>query len=148
MVRSERTYVPADNAVTETTAKYLTKQQFAKRLYQLMLGKGWRQSELARRASLPRDSVSVYIRGKSLPTSRNLQKLAQALGVTTEELLPNYTEHAMDEDHPAFEMRVSSSRPNKAWLRINRLVSLSTATTIAKLLESDTETNGDAADRS
>lgn len=123
--------------------KSLTKQEFGKRLYRLMLAKGWHQSELARQAGVPRDAVSVYIRGKSLPTPVNLQKLAGALGLPAEELLPNHAEGAIDEDElPAFEMKVSSGAPNMAWVRVNRLVSTQTAVKIAELLDND-----DALDR-
>lgn len=117
--------------------KHLTKQEFGKRLYKLMLGKGWHQSELSRQAGVPRDAVSTYIRGKSLPTPVNLKALANALGVSEEELLPNVAEAAIDEDNPAFEIRVSPSAPGKAWVRVNRLVSTMTAIKIGELLEND-----------
>lgn len=117
--------------------KHLTKQQFGRRLYQLMLARGWNQSELARQAGLPRDSISTYVRGVALPTPKSLQALAVALGVPAGEVLPNAIEAAVDEDHPSFEMKVSPSAPNMAWLRVNRLVSLSTATKIAELIEAD-----------
>lgn len=73
--------------------KPVTKTDFARRLYTLMLGKGWRQAELARRAGLPRDSVSTYIRGKTLPTTTSATKLARALGVEPTELLPYAVEN-------------------------------------------------------
>lgn len=117
--------------------KHLTKQQFGRRLYQLMLTRGWNQSELARQAGLPRDSVSTYIRGVALPTPKSLQALSVALGMSPAEILPNAVEAAVDEDHPSFEIKVSPSAPNTAWLRVNRLVSLSTATKIAELIEAD-----------
>lgn len=116
----------------------LTKMQFGKRLYAQMLRKGWHQSELARRADLARDAVSVYIRGRSFPTPKNLQKLATALGVSPDELLPNHSGDAIEADEvPSFEMKVSTSAPNTAWLRVNRLVTMSTAVKIAEILEAD-----------
>ena len=117
--------------------KHLTKQQFGRRLYQLMLARGWNQSELARQAGLPRDSISTYVRGVALPTPKSLQALSKALDMLPAEVLPNAIEAAVDEDHPSFEMKVSPSAPSTAWLRVNRLVSLSTATKIAELIESD-----------
>lgn len=138
MANKVRTHISSDAPTDKKlTPKHLTKQEFAKRVYQLMLGKGWNQSELSRRSGLPRDSISVYIRAKSLPTPGNLQKLADAFGVKSDELLPNHLESAIDEDNPSFEMRVSTSLPSKAWVRVNRLVSMSTATKIAELLEAD-----------
>jgi transcriptional regulator with XRE-family HTH domain len=129
---------PAEKTLTP---KHLTKQEFGKRLYGLMLAKGWHQSELARQAGIARDAVSVYIRGKALPTPLNRDRLAKALSVDPDELLPNHIESAIDEDMPAFEMKVSSSAPGTAWLRVNRLVRTSTAVRIAELLEADDALN-------
>lgn len=117
--------------------KHLTKQEFGRRLYKLMVTRGWNQSELARQASLPRDSISTYIRGVALPTPKSLEALATALAVQPIDLLPNAMEAAVDEDHPSLEMRVSTSAPNAAWLRVNRLVSLSTAARVIELIEAD-----------
>lgn len=117
--------------------QHLTKQEFGRRLYSLMLARGWNQSELARQAGLPRDSISTYIRGRSLPTPKSLQALAEALGMRPADVLPNATESAIDEDNPALEMRVSTSAPNAAWLRVNRLVSLSTASKVIELINQD-----------
>lgn len=124
--------------------RHLTKQQFGKRLYDLILAHGWNQSDLARAAGLPRDSISVYVRGRSLPTPKSLQKLAGALGVEPQDLLPNARESAIDEDHPSLEMRVSPHAPSQAWLRVNRLVSLSTAARVIELIEADRARSSDA----
>lgn len=138
-----RTHITGDTLPDHVLAPtHLTKQQFGKRLYKLMLGKGWHQSELHRQSGLPRDSISTYIRGKSLPTPQSLQKLAEALGVKPEELLPNHTESAIDEDTPSFEMKVSPNAPNTAWLRVNRLVSMPSALKIADILAHDDAING------
>lgn len=132
--RNVRTHIPSDPMLVP---KHLTKQEFAKRLYQLMLKKGWNQSELARQANLPRDSISTYMRGRSLPTPQNLMALAKCLGVSQGELLPNQIESAIDEDSPALEVRSSPNAPGTAWLRVNRLVAMTTAIKIAELLEND-----------
>lgn len=115
--------------------KSQSRSDFARRLYKLMVSKGWRQSELARRANLPRDSISTYMRAKVLPTSESLRKLAAALGVETTDILPNYIERAVDVDAPMVEMKVSPNEPNKAWLRVNQLVPLSVAAEIIVLLQ-------------
>jgi transcriptional regulator with XRE-family HTH domain len=144
MPRNVRTHLTGDSPQDPALLpKHLTKQEFGKRLYTLMLEKGWRQSELARRASLPRDSISVYMRGKSLPTPHSVKLLSSALGVTPQELLPNHTESAIDNDAPAMEFKVSPNLPGKAWLRINRLVSVTAALNVMKILE-----DVDAVDRS
>lgn len=144
MPRKVRTHIAAEPQTDMKFApRHLTKQEFGKRLYTLMLDRGWHQSELARRSGLPRDSISVYVRGKSLPTPQSLAALAKTFGIPAEELLPNHIESAIDEDAPAFEMKVSPNAPLVAWVRLNRLVTVRTALQIAELLEAD-----DAVDRS
>lgn len=112
------------------------KEAFARKAYQLMLKKGWRQSELARNADLPRDAISVYMRGQSLPTPGNLKKLAKALGVEPDELLPA---HLLAEQHriPLFEIK-NTDQPNVVLLRVNQEVPLSVALKIAELLNAQT----------
>ena len=143
MPNKVRTHLVGDSTTASALApKHMTKQQFARRLYQLMLAKGWNQSELGRQADLPRDAISVYVRGKSLPTPQNLKSLADALGDTEAELLPNHIESAIDEDAPDFELRASPGASNVAWLRVNRLVTFTTGLKIAELLEADRAVDG------
>ena len=72
-----------------TAPNHLKRQAFARRLFRLMIGKGWLHSELARRAGLRRDTTSNYLHGTVLATQANAEKLAKALNVTVEELLPS-----------------------------------------------------------
>ncbi len=118
------------------------KKEFSNRLYKLMVGKGWRQSDLSRQASLPRDSISVYMRGRSFPTVNSLRKLATALGVEPEQLLPdNFVRGEGDDPLPALEMKVSPDNPGRAFLRVNQLVPLQTAVKIVELLQHGTKTS-------
>jgi transcriptional regulator with XRE-family HTH domain len=119
------------------TPKHLAKEEFGRRLYRLMLERGWNQSETGRRAGLARDKISVYVTGKALPTPANAKALADTFGISLDELLPNMAEAAIDSDNPSFEMKVSVGAPNTAWLRVNRLVSMATAVKIAELLQHD-----------
>jgi transcriptional regulator with XRE-family HTH domain len=66
----------------------LTRQDAARRLYKLMIGKGWHQSELARKAGLSRDRVSSFVRGTALPDADEQRKLAAALDVEFDALSP------------------------------------------------------------
>lgn len=139
MPRKIRTHVVEEPSVAAPTLvpRHLTKQDFGRRLYKLMLERGWHQSELSRQSGLPRDSISVYVRGKSLPTPTSLQALAAAFGVPPTELLPNHIDSAIDEDNPTLEMKVSPSAPNVAWLRVNQLVSIKAAVKIVEILEAE-----------
>lgn len=137
MAKRVRTHISDSQTDPDLRPKHLTKQEFGKRLYKLMIGKGWHQSELARRADVARDSVSTYIRGVSLPEPGNLERLARALGVDPVDLLPNHIEAAIDNDIPSLEMKVSGSDSRVAWLRINRLVSTATCVKVVELLGND-----------
>lgn len=115
----------------------LTLQEFSRRLYSMMLGKGWTQAEMARQSGLTRDSISGYVRGNHMPTHESVNALAAALGVKPEELLPNLVQRAIDEDTPSLELKVSTSDPRKSWLRVNRMVSTKTASEVISLLQDD-----------
>jgi transcriptional regulator with XRE-family HTH domain len=115
--------------------KHLTRQEFGKRLYDLILEKGWTQSELARRAGVLRDSISSYVNGKILPEPLNLKKLADALDVSSEDLLPNYTEQAIETQAPVMEIITSGEDPQRSIVRINRIVKTSAIPAILKALE-------------
>lgn len=134
MTRSTRFHL---DEAPDDSIRHLNKEQFGRRLYSRMLDMGWNQSELARQAGLPRDSISTYVRGKSLPTPLSLKKLADALHTRPEVLLPNSTEQAIDKDSPAMEMKVSTADPTKAWLRVNRMVTLPNAAKIMGILSED-----------
>lgn len=140
MARSPRTHLPpGKTAKSGLIPKHLAKDEFARRLYKLMIDRGWRQADLARHAGLPRNAISVYLRGASLPNPDSTKALAKAFDMEPGVLLPNYTESAIERDNPEIEFRVSPADPKKAWLRINRLVSTSTAIKIMALIEADDE---------
>lgn len=141
MARKTRAHIVSDVQPelpgAEMAPRHLTKQEFGRRLHHMLLERGWRQSELARRAGIQRDSVSVYVRGRSFPTPLNLQKMAKALGLRPEDILPNQLESAIAEDEPDFELKVSPGDAKQAWVRLNRLMSLETAVQIATLVQAD-----------
>lgn len=139
MARNPRTHLPPNNKTQKSTLipKHLAKEEFARRLYQLMIGRSWRQSDLARQADLPRNAISIYIRGVSLPTPENLKRLAAAFNMKPDELLPNYAESAIERDNPEIDFRVSPANSKLGWLRVNRLVKAATAIKILELLEGD-----------
>jgi len=128
----------APHEQSKLARKHLTRQEFGKRLYTAMLGKGWTQSDLAREAGILRDSVSNYIRALALPTPQNLKKLAKALKMSEADLLPNIDEAAIDQEtNPALEVKVSKDDPTRAWVRLNREISMDTFTKIATLLNEE-----------
>lgn len=147
MARKSRfALAPVEDEVEQLTPNQLTKQEFGRRLQSLLDERGWNQSDLVRavNAAFPnldkpfgRDAVSTYINGRSFPTPKSLNMLCQALGVTREELLPNAINQAMNDEHPALELRAASGHPGKAWVRVNRMMSFETATEIVKLINDE-----------
>lgn len=64
------------------------KAQFGRRLQRLLLAKGMNQSDFARAAGLERNSISSYVRGKSIPNALSLKKISDALRVKPTDLIP------------------------------------------------------------
>ena len=130
--------------------KELSKLEFGRRLQQILLDRGWTQSDLARQAfgettdqggyKVPkkREVVSAALAGRYFPSATNLHAMAKALGMTDDELLPNLRKMAIDESaKPAFEFKVAPGHPNEGWLQINQLVTYDTFVKIAALLQQD-----------
>jgi transcriptional regulator with XRE-family HTH domain len=129
----------------------LSKIEFGRRLNQLLLERDWTQSDLARQAfgettdtrgyKVPknREVISSIINGKSFPSPLNLRRIAKALGMEEDKLLPNVKKMAIDaeKERPAFEFKVATGHPNEGWLQINQLVSYDTFVKIAALLKGD-----------
>jgi transcriptional regulator with XRE-family HTH domain len=77
------------------------RKEFARRLQAALNAKKWSQSDLARATfgshvdkatgytvATGRDRISAYLQAKSLPEPKTAQKLADALGVKVDELMP------------------------------------------------------------
>ncbi len=136
----DRTHLVNDNRNADPDApKQVRLEEFANRLDKAMLARGWRQSDLARAAGLNREAISSYVRGRNWPTDVSLQKLAKALGVAPEELLPNKTIAAIREDTPSFQVKTSVNEPGKAWVVLNRLMDLTDAMRIGAIVSEAAE---------
>jgi transcriptional regulator with XRE-family HTH domain len=133
--RSRHAMPPTDQS--DLTPRALTRQEFGRRLHALLLEKEWNQSDLSRATGLGRDSISTYINGKTFPSPLGLKKLAGALGVKPEEILPNSLMSAMEDEHPAIELKQATGHPGKAWLRINRAMSFRAAAKIIDIINQD-----------
>jgi transcriptional regulator with XRE-family HTH domain len=121
---------PADDA----TPQDIMKQQFSRRLWALMVEKGWNQSELARAAGLGRDIVSVYINAKSLPEPKNLKKLADAFNMPMAQLYPQGAQVGASQETPAIEFRQAMGGQSKGWLRVNVEISAVKALRIMQIV--------------
>jgi transcriptional regulator with XRE-family HTH domain len=137
MARDTHYKNPPQADTSPMAPREMRRQEFGRNLWQLLLRRGMTQSDLARASGLGRDSISGYVRGRNLPEPKSAKAIADALGVTVEELYPGATERAIDSELPAVEMRQAAGQPGKAWLRVNRLVSYSVAAKIIALLEEE-----------
>ena len=116
--------------------RVLTRAEFGKRLQSLMLKKGWNQSELARKVGIGRDSVSQYVRGRSIPSPANLNKLAGILGIEKDVLFPNYDAQTNAIEAATLEIKSIDSDAEHMWLRVNMKVPAEKALEVLKILKS------------
>jgi len=138
MAANNRIHMQNDgNDVHPLAPGEISREAFGRKLYDLMLKKGWTQSELGRRAGITRGSISNYILGHAVPTDLNVARLAKALNVSMDSLRPSRVEEAIEEDTPSVEFRISSADQSKAWLRVNRLVSVAAGAKILQILNDD-----------
>lgn len=81
-----------------------------------------------------RDRVSSYLSGKSIPDPKNMAAMADALGVTMEELAPNVAVDAIARENPEIAMTVISGHPDKVHLVINKIISMDVVVQILSIL--------------
>jgi len=115
--------------------RILTRQEFGKRLYNFMMRKLMTQSDLARASGMGRDSISQYVRGRSVPSPKNLQKLCDALDVEPDVLFPNYDAQANAVEQPTLEMKSIEADAENFWLSINMKVPAMKAMEVMKILK-------------
>lgn len=127
---------PGPDSTVDLSQKVLTKQEFGKRLFALMMQKGMNQSDLARAAKLGRDSISTYVRGRSAPSPQNLDKLCAALSVAPDELYPNYAANAAAIEEPVLQLKQVNDGTDKMWLHINMKVDAQKAIEVMQILKS------------
>ena len=115
--------------------KILTRQEFGRRLYNFMMQKRMSQSDLSRASGMGRDSISQYVRGRSVPSPKNLQKLCDALDVEPDVLFPNYDAQSNAVENPTFEMKSIEADAENFWLRINMKVPAEKALAVLQILK-------------
>ena len=121
-------------------------ENFARRLHQAMTAKRLSQSDLARKiwgsttdkrgynVAKNRDRISTYLRGEALPDTRNMQALADALGMTTAELAPDISSAAVEAQNPEIQMTAIAGHSEKVYLRLNKMLPLPVAVRIVSLI--------------
>lgn len=116
----------------------MVRQAFGRRLERARVEKGWSQAELARRATkigglaIGKYSISRYEAGAQFPEPQRVETLARALGVKTEDLLPDFQRES-PEPVRGMDAQVSADT-GKVWLRLNQAVTLDKAQKIMQIL--------------
>lgn len=131
----------------------IARRELSRRLIEIMMKRNLKQVDLAEgvfgryaknRANNAgnargRDSISKWVRGLALPEPRNLQRLADYLGVKTDDLIPPSAFHRAAHENPAVEIRQITGEPGMAWLIVNRACSTMAAAQILDILNQDDE---------
>ena len=74
------------------------KMTFGQNLKKILAEKGISQTELAKKSGTSDSLISNYINNKRTPTSKSLNHIATALGVTADELLKGEVDKEVDEE--------------------------------------------------
>jgi transcriptional regulator with XRE-family HTH domain len=108
---------------------------FARKLQRLMDERELTQSGLAekiwgryvntegKRVARGRDRICVWLKGKSVPDSTNLEKLAEALGVETTELMPVAIAEKVHRDEADWSITQPRDSDGKVFVQISMFVS-------------------------
>jgi DNA-binding XRE family transcriptional regulator len=96
---------------SETRALMAEHQRaLAARLKSLRQEKNWTQEELARRSGVGQSAISTIENGQCRPQAGTLVKLAEALGVSKNEFLPQSQEHP--DEQPTIEQKARNGQMN------------------------------------
>lgn len=140
--KSHHALAPAED-IDILAPTQLTKQEFGRRLSRMLDERHMSQSDLVRLIEdetgkhIGRDAISTYVNGRVFPTPKSLSLICSALSVTRDELLPNASIQAINDEHPAVELRQAAGHPGKAWLRINRLMGFGLAARIVQIIHEE-----------
>lgn len=125
--------------------------EFARRLQEYMLKKGWNQTELANRTKkhvpeghrFERDIVSNYMRGRALPSPVNLRAMCDAIGCEPDDLLPVDLVPASMQPAPKTPRRsFEDMGDGNVWLTVNQAVPFDVALKIMEMLKGETSNDG------
>jgi transcriptional regulator with XRE-family HTH domain len=125
-------------------------QDFARRLSDLLIQHGMRQSDLARAmygeeldkttgrpVAKHRDRISMWVSGKNLPDPTNMALLAKTLGVSPEHLAEPLVAQAVDRERSSLQIIQAAGHPDKVHLKVDMLVPQRVASRVMALLVGD-----------
>jgi len=112
------------------------RDEVSKRLSAALEARGWRQVDLATKAGLRREPVSLYVRGRRLPGGDALGALARGLGVDEEDLLPGVTARREGGSRrPSETLRMEDVGGGLMDVQLRRRIPVCAALRIARILE-------------
>lgn len=118
--------------------KKAMREEFARNLHRALQKRGWMQTELGRHAGIARDSISHYMAGRNMPGPVNAKRIADALRVPLDELMPWISSDPVAGETPVIELKEMPS--GKTFITVNKVVTPDTARQIMNLIRDD-ETN-------
>lgn len=127
--------VKVDGDTIVLSPREMVRKEFASRLQRALRNKKWKQIDLARAAKIGRDSVNSYIRGRMLPSEDKLDKIAKALHMEKQELMPSHVETLAERDNPPLEIRQTTDGSGMVWIKVNQQVTLDQASKIFDVLK-------------
>lgn len=119
---------------------------FARKMQHFMVQKGWSQRELAENASLhlapgtpvvSASNISKYINAREMPTPVKLKAIADALGVTPEDLVDTDAVNAVGRQ--SARVSLQDLGDGRVWLRINQPVNWAVAIKVLDLIKGEVE---------
>lgn len=119
------------------------KMEFAKRLQDLLTERNLNQADFARKVTpfmpegqeFTRDLASKYVNARSLPGPVTMKAIAEALGVTKEELLPSGRVMTGVVDNPPLDVKEIDA--GRVFLKVNQVVAWPVALKIMALLRGE-----------
>jgi transcriptional regulator with XRE-family HTH domain len=115
------------------------REDFARNLHRALQKRGWMQTELSRHTGIGRDSISHYLAGRNMPGPVNAKRIADALQVPLDQMMPWISSDPVAGDTP--EMETKHMPGGRTFISVNKVVGADTALKIITLIRDDEISN-------
>jgi transcriptional regulator with XRE-family HTH domain len=136
-------HAKGDGSETNKQYRQTLRDNFARRLVALIRQAGLTQAELARKAGMERYHVTDYVTARRYPRPAQLAALAEALGVSPDDLRPRAPGASEPPKLPRFGIVADERNPGKMRVQLDETVSLETALKIGELLKDERDAAAD-----
>lgn len=140
-----RLHAKSDGSTGNKQYRQTLRENFAQRLIALIRQQQMTQAELARKAGLERYHITDYTTARRYPRPGQLVVLADALGVSVDDLRPQPVGVPLRPKLPQFSMASDDQGSGGMRVQLDTVVSIETALKIGELLkdEKDAASHGD-----